>query len=356
MTGNESVEPEGTYLTAAGCVRQETSDTGQVVLGFPDRQALRYDCAGVERSTWSRAYGMEVMANASRVAEATGTAIAMAGYWEYEVVEVTSTCTHYIGSIALTVPSAGYSDVMYGDAYLGNFWFDGGIPRRFDIYADFPCNELVVSAGNWVDYEQGGGGGDGGSGGSGGGGSPPPPPPPPEEEPISMDGASSWELMNLPMTPPDCSPQSQAVSRQINAFCNGSPLSYTQIGTVQAALQRILSRGGVCEDVFNVATATIDKTTTHVRIFDHRNYRLGGTAPIGAGLNGWIIISDEFLNTYNNPSKRRKVYDSAEEVIYHLSLDDIIVHETDHLRGWEHPWEDAVSSESMPQCGSDGAM
>jgi hypothetical protein len=128
----------GRRLLAVGCVRQEKADTGFVVLGVPGGSTLMLDCSGVERTEWRRAYRFEVQDRTERLA-VEGLTAAMTGYWQYQVVEITSTCTSWLGAVEYLLPSDANVAVYTPDGqYVGHYDFVGGVPLRFDFFSSFP--------------------------------------------------------------------------------------------------------------------------------------------------------------------------------------------------------------------------
>ena len=177
----------GSFLIAAGCARTTVSDTGLIVLGFTSAAGERFDCAGVDPVARHAAYRSEVLANAARQALESGMAVALSGYYEWNVIDVQSVCTVYWGTFSITFPNSGEVDAFspVDGVYVGTYYVEAGVPLRLDFYQDTPCTETMVSRGTFVPFDGGdGSGGDGGCCGGGPGGDAPPSSPPPPPEPL----------------------------------------------------------------------------------------------------------------------------------------------------------------------------
>lgn len=339
----------GRRLLAVGCVRQEKADTGFVVLGVPGGSTLMLDCSGVERTKWRRAYRLEVQDRAERLA-VEGLTAAMTGYWQYQVVEITSTCTSWLGAVEYLLPSDANVAVYTPDGqYVGHYDFVGGVPLRFDFYSSFPCTELVLSQGEWVEFQdptngEGSGGGSGGDGGGDGDDGPPPPPPSPPYavDYLQMDPS---ELV-VPGDTINC--RNPSVPGAI-AYCSGIRLSSMPsrwVNRLLEANERMRQKGGLCA----TKSAIVDSLIARDAISTSWDAGFSGWAPLGGRGQGGIYIHSAWFEYF---------YDLDNQVQFKgrpVTLQYVLSHEVDHLLGENGHTDGAVGiyTTASVQCSEFG--
>lgn len=332
----------GSFLIAAGCARTTVSDTGLIVLGFTSAAGERFDCAGVDPVARHAAYRSEVLANAARQALESGMAVALSGYYEWNVIDVQSVCTVYWGTFSITFPNSGEVDAFspVDGVYVGTYYVEAGVPLRLDFYQDTPCTETMVSRGTFVPFDGGdGSGGDGGCCGGGPGGDappsspPPPPPPPPVPDSVQFAGLD-WLSDDLPADPPVCTPTSE-LDRRIHAWCHGTVPDSGQFQRITDAIASIRARGGQCIPFADVLEAILPD----LRLFVQANYppvngrQFSGVSLPGAGAQGWMALSLDWVDKYG--SFRSPLRISVGGYNLRFSLEDALAHEADHLLGAE---------------------
>lgn len=167
------------------------------------------------------------------------------------------------------------------------------------------------------------------------------------------------DTANLPITPPDCSPSAQLNNRVVRAWCTGSPVSPERMTILRSAVARIAARADTnCARLAERLASALDSAGTEVRTFDP-NYKDGDQQPFkdfpaGSAVNGsWFAISQDYVD--NLHSKKKRVIDISTGKYIELNLEDVLVHEADHLDGWSNR-QQHTTSPNMAACGSRGAF
>lgn len=132
---------------------------------------------------------------------------------------------------------------------------------------------------------------------------------------------------SLSTIPPACAtPKDQFES----IWCTKSavPLG-TELSRINASLQRLIARGGVCAQRASMIQALIGNQT--LKMYNQADLpSAGGGAPMFGGVNGWMILSRNWTLYYYDGAHAEN---SAQGRRY---LDGMLVHEADHLAGLHH--------------------
>lgn len=164
---------------------------------------------------------------------------------------------------------------------------------------------------------------------------------------------------SAPTSPPSCDPADQAKWRIVKAWCTGTPVDSTRMLRLRLAVDTIRLRAGSnCGRLADLLDTALDSAATEVRLFSrntvvsgqkvYQDYRAGSQAG-----GTWLAISQEFIDNYH--TQKERVADVVTHKWLLLNLQDILVHEADHLDGWSNPNQHTTSL-NMAACGSNGAF
>ena len=97
----------------------------------------------------------------------------------------------------------------------------------------------------------------------------------------------------------------------------------------------------------------MSRAAADVRIFIKGSRDFSSGAPLyGYATGGWLVVDKAFADDINHSMQVREP--STGEV-FPLQLEDLLVHEGQHLNGWSHGGVPRTRSPLMAQCGSHGA-
>ncbi len=167
------------------------------------------------------------------------------------------------------------------------------------------------------------------------------------------------EIDSLPIDP-ECTPENQERHAPVKAFCKGRVPTSSEIQVLRDAIDRIRYRGAYCSSIAEMLDDIVDRAAIDVRVYEKGSYTFDGAAPLGGGpvgggpAAGWLAISSRMLQTYNSPSSRLRGYDPEGRRFISFNIDDVLVHEAEHLDGWSHEEGSAELSPHMFVCGSAG--
>lgn len=155
----------------------------------------------------------------------------------------------------------------------------------------------------------------------------------PYEAPRTLARASvSDNLLFIPTCPAtsDSPPQ-------VKAWCAGQTPNSTQLPRIQAALARMHQIGGICDELATIGDAVLSRG--HLRVFPQSSYAFGGSAPLGGGSSGglsWMIISQDLTDRIYDAAHMGTAKDPNSGNTYPATLQTILTHELDHLKGNNH--------------------
>lgn len=199
-------------------------------------------------------------------------------------------------------------------------------------------------------------GGGGGGGGSGSGQDIFPPENTTFPDSVILQGALfPADTSSMPTPPPTCDTASRAKWRPVDAWCRGSTVSPARMTLLRNAVSRIRLHGiSHCDDLANLLDRALDSAATEVRTFSqsttvngqmiYKGMRAGSQAS-----GTWLAISEEFIDNFHTTPERIADVVSGKWLLF--NLEDILVHEADHLDGWSDPAPHTTSS-SIATCGS----
>lgn len=185
------------------------------------------------------------------------------------------------------------------------------------------CNPPPMGGGS-----SGGGGGTGnpfesggGSGASGGAGATPTPPPPNAED---SEG---------PLDPPNCADTNLLAMAQ--AWCSGREPTADELEKINAALERMKAKGGVCQVLADIGYSYIGG---NLRMFDDQRvwtdaygtFAAGAVAPRGGRRTAYIGIGWNFTARFYDAQHQTVGQDEPR------TLQQVLAHELDHLNGADH--------------------
>ncbi|MGH7592836.1 MAG: hypothetical protein ACRELE_03150 [Gemmatimonadales bacterium] len=112
------------------------------------------------------------------------------------------------------------------------------------------------------------------------------------------------------------------------------PDPVTELPVIAAALARMTAIGGVCLTLSSTVAEMLRRGTVH--LFDPAEYaHRGGAAPLGAGVGSYMLVSRDLITSYPDAAHRSGNVDSH-GTPRPITLQQILAHEADHLRGQGH--------------------
>lgn len=156
---------------------------------------------------------------------------------------------------------------------------------------------------------------------------------------ISCDAAVACAL-------PDCS-DSNEFAEQL--WCSASPPDAGARARIRDAIERMRRMGGACVEL--AARLGWLEHAGLIRIFEPDDYPGTGAAvpPAGSGAV-WLLLSRDFVTTYWNAAHRSGNVDSR-GVPRPETLQSVLAHEADHLRGAGHVDIDGYLTPNTVHCG-----
>lgn len=145
---------------------------------------------------------------------------------------------------------------------------------------------------------------------------------------------------------PDCAhPQ----NREESLWCRALPPDpVRERPVIQAALDRMSAAGGVCRSLALLTTELLDRQ--RIRLFDQAEYQAAaGAAPLGGGVRSYMLLSRAMVLNYQDALHRSANVDSRGQPRPE-TLQLVLAHEADHLRGLDHVDEDGYLTPNALRC------
>lgn len=121
------------------------------------------------------------------------------------------------------------------------------------------------------------------------------------------------------------------------AWCAGATPTSTQLTRIQAALSRMHQLGGICDQLATIGDAVLSHGT--LRVFPQSNFKATGWAPLGGGSSGprsFVLISNVATDNIYDALHFGTSRDPNSGTTYVATLQSILAHELDHLKGNDH--------------------
>jgi hypothetical protein len=97
--------------------------------------------------------------------------------------------------------------------------------------------------------------------------------------------------------------------------------------------------GGICAELATIGDALLSQQPSRLRIFPHSTFKEGGWAPLNGGSSGpnaWMLISTRLTDNFYDAAHMGTATDPNSGNVYPATLQTILTHELDHLKGNPH--------------------
>ncbi len=132
------------------------------------------------------------------------------------------------------------------------------------------------------------------------------------------------------------------------AWCVGNLPSPGQRSLINAALARMSLKGGTCAVMAAVGQALLNNNKIRLTPVS-ANYAWGGAAPVSQGSAGWMLLSDYWTNVAFD-IRHPNVRVDSQGVTHTRTLQQLLAHEIDHLRGQGHTDFDGYDTPNANSC------
>jgi hypothetical protein len=132
-------------------------------------------------------------------------------------------------------------------------------------------------------------------------------------------------------------------------WCRSTPPDrLTELPVIQAALARMQAIGGVCADLARTVDEMLIRRRVHVYSPDTIS-GLGGAAPVGLGVDSYLLLSRDFISHYPDAAHQSGNIDSR-GVPRPQTLQLVLAHEADHILGADHMDLDGYLTPNSQRC------
>ncbi len=145
----------------------------------------------------------------------------------------------------------------------------------------------------------------------------------------------------------DCS---RPGSREEAIWCGELPPdSVRELPAIRVALDRMAALGGICRSLAATISELLPRGNLH--LFDRGEYpAAAAAAPLGGGPRSYLLLSREMVIAYPDAAHHSANVDSR-GTPQPETLQLVLAHEADHLRGLDHIDPDGYLTPNTHRCG-----
>ncbi len=138
-------------------------------------------------------------------------------------------------------------------------------------------------------------------------------------------------------------------SREEAIWCSGVPPdSVHELPAIRLALDRMAALGEICRLLAATISEMLRRRNLH--LFDRAEYpAAAAAAPLGGGIRSYLLLSREMVLAYPDAAHQSANVDSR-GTPRPETLQQVLAHEADHVRGLDHIDPDGYLTPNTHQC------